>query len=158
MNEFAARQVTRSNIIRINGRPDDVFGLFDPIGEKKWSKDWNPVMIFPTSDIRQGGVFVTRNDDGTETIWIITTLDQNNRSIVYTAVTPNLKVSLIQINCEPDGANRTKARVTYIITALSEKGNQYISSFSGEYYRKWLMHWEKAINHYLQSGHPLRHH
>ena len=68
MSEFAARQVTRSHTIRINGRPDDVFGLFDPIGERRWSDDWNPVMIFPTSDVRQGGVFVTRNNDGTETI------------------------------------------------------------------------------------------
>jgi len=67
MSEFAARQVTRSHTIRINGRPNDVLGLFDPIGEKKWSEDWNPVMIFPTSNVRQDGVFVTRNNDGTET-------------------------------------------------------------------------------------------
>lgn len=158
MSEFTARQVTRSHTIRINGRPDDVFGLFDPIGEKKWSKDWNPVMIFPTSEIRQGGVFVTRANDGTETIWVITMLDQNSRSIAYTTVTPNLKVNLIQISCEPDGINHATACVTYTITALSEKGNQYISSFSSEYYREWLMHWEKVINHYLQSGRPLQHH
>jgi hypothetical protein len=158
MSEFTARQVTRSHTLRLNGRPDDVFGLFDPIGEKKWSKDWNPVMIFPTSQVRQGGVFVTRNNVGTETIWAITTLDQNSRNIVYTTVTPNLKVNLIQINCEPDGVNHTKARVTYTITALSEKGNQYVGSFSSEYYRKWIMHWGKAINHYLRSGHQLQHH
>ena len=158
MSEFTARQVTRSQAIRLDGRPDDVFGLFDPIGEKKWSRDWNPFMIFPISQVHQGGVFVTRNNDGTETIWTITTLDQNNRSIVYTTVTPNLKVNLIQIKCEPDGINHTQARVTYTITALSEKGNQYINSFSTEYYRKWLMHWEKAINYYLRSGHQLQHH
>jgi hypothetical protein len=68
MNDSAARQVTQSHILRINGRPDDVFGLFDPIGEKKWSEGWNPIMVFPSSDICQGAVFVTRDNDGTETI------------------------------------------------------------------------------------------
>jgi len=158
MNDFAAGQVTRSHTLRINGRPDDVFGLFDPIGEKKWSKDWNPIMIFPPSDICQGAVFVTRDDDETETIWIITTLDRTTGSIAYTSVTPNFKVNIIDISCEPDGVNRTKARVTYTITALSEKGNQYISSFSKDRYNKWMMNWEKAINHYLQCGRPLQHH
>lgn len=158
MNDFAARQVTRSHILRINGRPDDVFGLFDPIGEKKWSEDWDPIMVFPPSDICQGAVFVTKDNDGTEAIWIITTLDQNNRRIVYTSVTPNLKVNIIDINCEPDGDNRAKVRVTYTITALSEKGNQYVRSFSKERYHKWMMNWEKIINHYLQCGRPLRHH
>jgi hypothetical protein len=158
MNDFAARQVTRSHMLRINGRLDDVFGLFDPIGEKKWSEDWNPIMVFPASDIRQGGVFMTRDNDGTETTWIITTLDQNNHNIVYTSVTPNLRVNLIDIKFEPDGDDRTKARVTYTVTALSEKGNQCICSFSKEHYHKWMINWEKAVNHYLQHGRPLRHH
>ena len=158
MNDFAAQQVTRSPILRINGQPDDVFGLFDPIGEKKWSADWNPQMVFSPSDVCQGAVFVTRDNAGKKTIWIITVLDQNSHSIIYTSVTPNLKVSLIEISCEPDGVNSPKARVSYTITALSEKGNQYIDSFSKEHYHTWMMNWEKAINHYLQSGRPFRHH
>lgn len=158
MDDFAAQRVTRNHMLRLEGQPDDIFGLFDPIGEKKWSEGWNPIMVFPSSDICQGAVFVTRDDDGSETIWIITTLDRNNRNIVYTSVTPKLKVSHIEINCEPDGANHTKARVSYTVTALSEKGNQYINSFSKEHYHEWMMNWEKAINHYLQCGRPLQHH
>ena len=156
-NDLSAVRVKRSCMLHINGRPDGVFGLFDPIGEKKWSEDWNPIIVYPTSGIRQGSVFATR-DDGTETIWIITKLDKSSRSIVYTSVTPHLKVSTIDIRCEPDGASRTKARVTYTVTALSERGNQHITSFSKEYYREWMMNWERAINHYLQYGRPLRHH
>jgi hypothetical protein len=158
MDGFAARQVTRSRVLRINGRPDDVFGLFDPIGEKKWSENWNPIMVFPTSDICEGAVFVTRDSDGTETVWVITTLDHKKRRIVYTSVTPNLKVSVIDISCGPDGVNYAKARVSYTITALSEKGNRYVSSFSKEHYDEWMANWERAINHYLQWDRPLQHH
>ena len=158
MNLFDSRQVKRSRTLRIDGRVDDVFHLFDPIGEKMWSEDWNPTFVFPTSGVREGGVFVTRGSDGTEAVWVIMTFDANSRSIVYTSVTPNFKVSVIEINCRPTGANRTSAHVTYTVTALSEKGNQYVESFSNDYYLEMMKHWEKAINHYLQHGRALRHH
>jgi len=158
MTGFVARQVTRSYTINLDGRPDEVFGLFDPIGERKWSEGWNPIMIFPASGIAKGAVFVTTDKNGSESIWVITKLDKENCNIVYTSVTPNSKVSLIDILCEPDGANRAKARVTYTITALSENGNHYVDSFSKEHYDGWIMNWEKAINHYLQYGHALQHH
>jgi len=53
-NDLSAVRVKRSCMLHINGRPDGVFGLFDPIGEKKWSEDWNPIIVYPTSGIRQG--------------------------------------------------------------------------------------------------------
>jgi len=158
MSGFVARQVTRSYTLHLDSRPDVIFGLFDPIGERKWSEDWNPIIVFPTSGISQGAVFVTAEKDGTEIIWIITRLDIKNRSIAYTSVTPRLKVTFIDIGCEPDGANCTRARVTYTITALSEKGNQHIDSFSKEHFHKWMTDWESAINHYLLYGRALRHH
>lgn len=151
-------RVKRSRLFSLNGRSDLVFSLFDPTGEKKWAENWNPTIIFPESVIRQGSVFSTRDYEGTQTIWIITKLDKKSRNIVYTAVTPSFKVSIIEINCEPDGTNRTKARVTYTITALSERGKQYVASMSKQHYHKWMTDWEKAINHYLQFGRPLQHH
>jgi len=158
MNSFVARQVTRSHVLSLNGGIDDVFGLFDPMGEKKWSEDWNPLMVFPPSGICQGAVFETRGKDGRETVWVISTFDRNNRSIIYTTVTPDFKVSVIEVKCEPDSMSHTKARVTYTVTALSEKGTQFLDSFSEDYYHKMMIHWEEAINHYLQHGCPLRHH
>jgi len=145
-------------MLSLNGGLDDVFGLFDPIGEKKWSEDWNPLMVFPPSGICEGAVFETRDKDGMETIWVISTFDQNKRNIVYTAVTPNFKVSVIEVKCEPDLSSHTKACVTYTVTALSEKGTQYVDSFSEDHYFKMMKHWEEAINHFLQHGYPLRHH
>jgi hypothetical protein len=158
MNDFVARQVIRSHVLSLNDGIDDVFGLFDPIGEKKWSEDWNPLMVFPPSGICQGAVFETRGKDGLETIWVISTFDRNNRNIVYTTVTPNFKVSVIEVKCESEGTNHTKARVVYTVTALSEKGTQYIDYFSEDHYIKMMTHWEEAINHYLRHGCPLRHH
>jgi|SRR5271157_5516455 len=158
MNDFAGRQVIRSHVLSLNGGVDDVFGWFDPIGEKKWSEDWSPLMVFPPSGICQGAVFKTGGKDGTETIWIISTFDRNNRTIVYTAVTPNFKVSVIEVKCESDCTNHAKAHVTYTVTALSVEGTEYIDSFSEDHYTKMMTHWEEAINHYLQHGCPLRHH
>jgi len=151
-------RVKRSWLLRLNGRSDLVFSLFDPIGEKKWAETWNPTLVFPDSAVRQGSVFTTKDHEGTETIWTITKLDKKNRKIVYAAVTPGFKVSIIDINCQPDGTNRTKARVTYTITALSEKGKEYVTSMSMQHYHAWMTGWEKAINHYLRWGRALQHH
>ena len=101
---------------------------------------------------------MTRDHDGTETVWVITEFDEIEHRIAYTTVTPNLKVNHIVINCESDRLDHTKARVSYTITGLSEKGNQYVKSFSKQHYHEWMTDWEKAINHYLQYGRALRHH
>lgn len=151
-------RVKRSQLLHLNGQADIVFSLFDPIGEMKWAETWSPTLVFPVSGVHQSSVFKTGNQDGTETIWIITKFDKKSRSLVYTAVTSNFRVSIIEISCEPDEANHTKARVTYTITALSEKGKQYITSMSKQHYHAWMTKWEKAINHYLQHGHSLQHH
>lgn len=151
-------RVKRSQLLRLNGRSDFVFSLFDPIGEKKWAETWNPALIFPDSAVRQGSVFTTRDHEGTETIWTITKLDKKSRKIAYTAVTPGFKVSVIEIHCQPDGTDGTNARVTYTITALSEKGKKYVISMSKQHYHEWMTNWEKAINHYLKWGHTLQHH
>jgi hypothetical protein len=158
MNDFVARQVTQSYVLSLNGDIDDVFGLFDPLGEKKWSEDWNPLMIFPPSGICQGAVFETRGKDGKVAIWVISTYDRNNRNIIYAAITPDFKASIIEVKCEPDGTSHTKARVTYTVTSLSEKGTQYLDSFSEDYYQEMMTHWEEAINHYLLHGYPMRNH
>ena len=152
IKDFAARRVTRSQTLHLDGRVGDVFGLFDPIGEKKWSESWNPVMIFPASGVSQGAVFVTKDHDGAETTWVITEFDEVKHRIAYTSVTPNLRINQIVIKCESDRSDHTNAHVSYTITALSEKGNQLIESFSEEHYREWIMNWEKAINHYLQHA------
>jgi hypothetical protein len=101
---------------------------------------------------------MTIDHDGAETTWVITGFDEVKHSIAYTSVTPKLKVNHIVIKCESDRSGHTKAHVSYTITALSEKGNQLIESFSKEHYREWIMNWEKAINHYLLHGVALPHH
>jgi hypothetical protein len=42
-----------------------------------------------------------------------------------------------------DRSDHTKTRVSYTITALSEKGNQYIRSFSKQHYHEWMTNWRK---------------
>ena len=153
-----AQQATRTHTIHLNGQIENIFTLFDPIGEKKWSEGWNPIIISPNAEIHEGTVFITKNRDGTETIWTITALDQAKHDIAYTAVTPSIRVTLINITCQPEDDNHTKAHVTYTITALSEKGKQYVKTFTDQHYGEFMANWEKAINHYLQHGRPLPHH
>lgn len=157
-NTFTSKHVVRNHVLHLNDVPKLVFGLFDPIGEKRWSEGWNPNMITAESTISQGAVFTTKNEEGPNTIWVITQLDKKNCRVAYIAVTPTIRVTAIEIRCEPDGASHTKAHVTYAVTALSDDGNRYVDSFSEDHYRNWMMQWEMAINHYLQHGSTMKHH
>ena len=53
---FEAKHVVRSHTIEIQARPDAVFPLFTPMGEKKWVDGWDPIMHYPRSGEAMGKV------------------------------------------------------------------------------------------------------
>jgi hypothetical protein len=156
---FSAKHVTRTRTICLSGNPDRVFPLFEPIGEKFWAEGWNPQMLYPKSGVTErGAVFTTQSHDGTQTIWLITHYDPKQFEIGYARVTPESNVAEVDIRCEQSKNASTEARVTYVFTALSEQGNEYINKFTEEYYREWIGAWEKAIDYYLAHGRLFKHH
>jgi hypothetical protein len=146
-------------MIQLSAAPSTVFPLFEPIGEKRWASDWEPEMIYPQSGVTEtGAVFTTEDHHGSKTIWMIITYDPRRFQIAYLRITPDSNLAWIEIRCEDKRNGTTLARVSYTFTALTEKGNIYINEFTEEYYRRWIRHWEEAINHYLQYGRTLEHH
>ena len=73
---FEAKHVVRSHTIEIQARPDAVFPLFTPMGEKKWVDGWDPIMHYPRSgEAMEGAVFSTRSEGEAETVWAIVEYD-----------------------------------------------------------------------------------
>jgi len=134
-----------------------VFPLFEPINEKKWAYGWELDVIYPTTaQIEEGMVFKTRGHDLDEKIWTISKFDKKQFLIEYINIEPGSKLCKIQIQCKGNSDNSTTANVTYRLTALSEKGNDYIDTFTDKYYEKWIVSWQKAIHHYLETGTILK--
>ena len=156
---FVAQHFTRTQNIHLSASPDRVFPLFDPIGEKQWAADWEPEIIYPPSGaVEEGMVFTTGSHDEAQVIWTILTFDAVKWRLSYLRVTPDSHVASIDIHCKDHLNETTLASISYTFTALTERGNDYVARFTGEYYQEWMSLWEKAINNCLQHGHPLQHH
>lgn len=156
MNSFTSRRAVRTHKLHLEASIDQVFPLFDPINEKKWAADWNFKPVFPNpAAVEQGFVFTTKHHLDPETVWVLSKLDRENHAIEYTRFEPDSKVVQIQIRCVEGPDVRTTAIVTYIQTALTEKGNESVAEFTEDHYKQWMAQWEQAINHYLHTGEAL---
>jgi hypothetical protein len=153
MATFTAQQITRSHIIQLNALPQQVFPLFEPLGEKLWTPAWDPDMLYPPSGIAQEGtVFTTRHGTGPVTIWLITEYNAALLYVTYVRMLPDSHVGKIEVQCEPgQGEETTQARITYTLTALTSAGNELIAAFTYEHYLAWMHTWEEAINQYIQQ-------
>ena len=148
---FEANHVVKSHTIEIEARPEVVFPLFSPMGEKKWVEGWNPVMHYPRSgEAMEGAVFATRPEGEAETIWAIVKYEPATWRVEYLRVTPSSRVAVVEVRCEEADGGKTRARVTYTFTALSEEGNRYISDFTDDRYREYIESWQQAIHRFLK--------
>lgn len=157
MRDFVARQVTRTHVIRVPAAVERAFPLFEPLGEKRWARGWNPDMLYPASGAAQEGtVFTTQHADEPAKIWTIVLYDKAQAHVVYVNVLPHAYTSRIAVRCQPDGAEASSVCVTYTLTALTPHGNEYIEMFTEEHhYRAYISSWEMAISYYLLHGHML---
>ena len=147
--------VSRTATITLHDSPDKILPLFTAYGETLWVTGWNPEYVYPQDgEAKTGSVWKTQHDeDDPETVWVTINYDTETHSVTYVNVTPNKQVTRIDIQCDALDELKTSAQITYTITALGEKGTDYIKQLTQEHYDHWMQHsWKKAINHYLQSG------
>jgi hypothetical protein len=62
----------------------------------------------------------------------------------------------IYINLEPVSEGRTNTHIRYEYTALSEEQNRFIRDELDHVFLQNMEWWEKAINHYLETGEMLK--
>jgi hypothetical protein len=156
---FVAQHFTRTQNIHLAAPPERVFPLFGPIGEKRWAAGWEPEMIYPVSgEMEEGMVFITSSPGEVQAIWTIIAFNAAKCCISYLRVTPGSHVATIDIHCEDNLQETTRASIAYTFTALTEQGSDYVARFTEEHYQEWMSSWETAINYYLQHGHPLQLH
>ncbi|MCP5100644.1 MAG: hypothetical protein GY943_34275 [Chloroflexi bacterium] len=147
--------VSRTATITLNDSPDKILPLFTAYGETLWITGWNPEYVYPEDgEAKTGSVWKTQHDkNAPETVWVTINYDTETHSVTYVNITPNKQVSRIDIQCDALDESKTSAQITYTITALGEKGTDYIKQLTQAHYDHWMQHsWKKAINHYLQIG------
>jgi len=156
MPEFQGKRVTQQYTQNNVAPPEKVFPLLCPVRETDWVPGWQYRLIYSESGVAEFGcVFITPNEDGTETTWIITDYDPVAFRIAFAWVNPGLVAAQIRIHLSRTAGvstSHSSALIQYTYTGLSAEGNREVERYDQKWFRHKMQSWEAAINRYLQTG------
>lgn len=155
MSSFISQQTEQTITFNLLTAADSAFPLFGAKREMDWDNDWHPHFLAPADGNQNpdGAVFIVDNELGQST-WVMTRYDALARAVEYVRVTPEHTVGQIWIGIVATGGNVSRVNVTYRLTGLSERGNEYVTQFGAEFPTKGQV-WADVINHYITTGQPL---
>src|SRR5262245_23048859 len=149
MGRFEAKHVHRAHEIELDASVADVFPLLTPAGEELWVEGWAPVYLHPRSRETQKGMVFTTGDGADLTLWSVADYDPARHTARYVRVTPASRFGFVEIACHAAGAARTRVRVAYTYTALTDAGNAFIEQFTEDSYRDMIGEWRQLMGAYL---------
>jgi hypothetical protein len=158
MSKFQGKRITHEYTQNNVGPPEKVFPLLCPVREADWVPGWQYRLIYSESGVAEHGcVFITPNEGGTETTWMVTDYDPASFRISYAWVNPGLVAAQIRICLSRSSGGQispghTNAFIQYTYTGLSTEGNREVKRYDQKWFRHKMQSWEAAINHYLQTG------
>ena len=148
--------VTRGATIHLHGSVEQVFPMFEPIGEARWAAGWSPRFLWPADGAAGVGTTFTTDEHGRESYWTIAEYEPGHR-IVYSHLVPGSRSGRIEVSCAPaDGG--TDATVRYDLTALGPPEHDRLLRMSGDDFTHWIGEWEPAINGALAGHGAAAHH
>jgi hypothetical protein len=158
MSKFQGKRITHEYTQNNLAPPEKVFPLLCPVREADWVPAWQYRLIYSESGIAECGcVFITPNEDGTETTWMVTDYDPASFRIAYAWVNPGLVAAQIRICLSRSSGAQTSpghttALIQYTYTGLSTEGNREVERYDRKWFRHKMQSWEAAISHHLQTG------
>lgn len=136
-----------SHIFRLEGHVDAVFSLFDPVSERDWVEDWDPMPIFPAELSRDEGTVFTLERDGRTAVWTVLRYSPTQHIAEYLVTEYAYQHRWIYVSCSAESDNTTQVTVRYVTTALSDTGQREL-----ERYGKAFLHaWEEPAQAGLQK-------
>ena len=140
----------------LNAPPETVFPLLCPVLEVEWAPGWMPEMVISRSGVcEQDCIFITPPEMPSEpenSIWIVSKYDPGNRALEMYKVAPEHTISKLEISLIGESENCTTAHISYEITAIGSSGDAFLEEFTEDWYEGFMVEWEKAMNHYLETG------
>ena len=144
-----SKRLEASHSFEVNGPVDQVFGLFDPVSERNWVKDWNPCSIIPEELSREEGTVFTLERDGRTAVWTILRYSALQHVAEYLVTEYDFQHRWIYVSCSAETDQTTRVMARYVTTALTPLGQQELNQYGPEFLRAWEEPVQNAIN---QSG------
>jgi len=132
---------------------DILFPLFSAEGEKLWVPGWDYENVMGTDDLHEDYVFITKNHDhaASKAIWLVKKYIPGEYLIEFYKVEPGEKVGVIGIKCSPLSEGKTNVIVTYEYIAISEKGRDFLSTFTSQVYKAFISEWQQLLEAYFRQ-------
>lgn len=151
MKVMKPNRVTRTYTQHLVADPSRVFPLLCPVREADWIEGWDPLAVFSESGVAEPDcVFLTASSPS-NSIWYVTRHEPANGFVEILKITPNVTACKLTIQLRPTESG-SEATLTYAHTSLGPEGDDYVASFTEEYYQEFMRGWEERINHYLSHG------
>jgi hypothetical protein len=148
-----------SYVQHLNAPPETVFPLLCPVMEVEWAHGWMPEMVISQSGvIEQDCMFITPPETPLEpqnSIWIVSKYDPDNWNLEMYKVSPEHTISKLEISLVSESDNSTRAHISYEVTALGVAGDKFMAEFTEDWYKEFMVSWEKEMNHYLSTGEKM---
>jgi hypothetical protein len=155
MKVEAPNRKKHSYVQHLCAAPDVVFPLLCPVMEMEWVPGWMPITVISESGVaEQECIFITPAQPQ-NSIWIVSKYDPDNFQLEMYKVTPGHTVAKLEISLSADDDNSTAARISYEFTAIGQKGEDFLREFTAEWYGKFMVDWENALNRYLAKSKKL---
>jgi hypothetical protein len=148
-------RVTRTYTQRLIADPAAVFPLLCPVRECDWIEGWNPPMVVSESGLAEADCVFTTASEPINAIWYITRHEPAVGFVEMLKITPEVTACRLTIQLRPV-AGGSEADITYTYTSLGASGDEFVASFTEDYYRKFMLGWEMRLNHYLRHATALQ--
>ena len=151
MQIVAPIRVIRSYIQKLRGKPADVFPLLCPVREREWADGWDPLTVYSTSGFAENGCIFITGEENPESYWVITDFDPGRYRLGMVKLTPGMTVARIIISLVENESGNTDAEVSYIYTAISREGEEFVKDYSQEFFDGFMQFSESALNDFLDK-------
>jgi hypothetical protein len=154
-------KISQTATITLNDGFPQVFPLFGPIRERDWAPDWDPNILFcEAENIEENMIFQTHphfEDEIQPYTWTVSRFEPATGFIKYTIFAED-RLWWITIQCkEISSGQQCEAAICYTYIGFNENGNRRNEMALAAMYEYQLKDWERAINHYLDTGEQLIH-
>jgi len=125
------------------------FMFFTPAGEELWVDGWRPTYLHPADGRTEAGMVFTTGSGSDLTIWTLVDFDRERHRSRYVRCTPGSRTGFVEVRCSALDAQRTEARVSYTLTALSPEGERALQAFEGVAFAEMIDGWAREIERHL---------
>lgn len=144
-------RVKHSADFQIAQPPEVLFPLFSAEGEKSWVPGWDYTNVMGGTDLHEDYVFITKDHDhaASDAIWLVKRHEPNKYLVEFYKVEPENKVGVITVQCTALSETNTNVNVIYEYITLSDKGTEFIRSFTNQEYENFIGEWQQLLETYF---------